>query len=295
MQSEPDMPIDLAQGLPYLLLWSALGATMFPRARSGWKFLAGISVVTAFLAGIVEWQGLAIIAVFAGACLGATRSTFPTPVRALSWSILVTFAVALAAHRVPGINNLVVFEEVAVSRSAQLYTLYWSYDKALVGVLLYAICVQPQQRTAWRGTIAVTATLAVLTPISVVVPALLTGFVAWDPKLPTILVMWIPANLLITCLAEEAFFRGLLQGNLSRILQGRIPSASLVAILVAAISFGAVHIGGGLSYALLATLAGIGYGTAYHLTQRVEASILVHFFLNLVHLTLFTYPFLAPN
>ena len=53
------------------------------------------------------------------------------------------------------------------------------------------------------------------------------------------------------------------------------------------------HIGGGIAYAALATLAGIGYGAAYHVTQRVEASLLVHFALNLAHLLLFTYPFVA--
>ena len=48
-----------------------------------------------------------------------------------------------------------------------------------------------------------------------------------------------------------------------------------------------------LTYVLLSTLAGVGYGAAYHVTGRVEAGMLVHFLLNLTHLFLFTYPFAA--
>ena len=50
-----------------------------------------------------------------------------------------------------------------------------------------------------------------------------------------------------------------------------------------------------MTYVLLATLVGIGYGAGYHLTGRVEVSILVHFTLNLARLLLFTYPFTAQG
>ncbi len=107
--------------------------------------------------------------------------------------------------------------------------------------------------------------------------------------------MWVPANLLVTCVAEETFFRGILQRHLAGALRGRIPYGALVALLVAAAAFGTAHIAGGSAYAMLATVAAAGYGAAYQITQLVEASILVHFTLNLVHLTLFTYPFVASG
>ena len=268
---------------------------MFSRVRWGWPVFTGLSIAAAVIAGIVEWPGLAVIALFAGACLAAMRSTLSTAVRTLAWGVLVICTVALAAHRVPWINNVLVFDAVAVSPSAELYTLYWNYDKALAGVLLYGVCVQRQRRTPRSSAIVATAVAAVLTPALVVVPALAMQFVVWDPKWPVILVMWAPANLLVTCLAEETFFRGILQRHLAEALRARIPLAGLVALAVAAVAFGIAHIAGGIAYAVLATLAGIGYGAAYHVTQRVEASILVHFTLNLVHLTLFTYPFVASG
>lgn len=54
--------------------------------------------------------------------------------------------------------------------------------------------------------------------------------------------------------------------------------------------FGAAHLGGGVPMAALAGIAGLGYATVYAATQRIEASILVHFGLNATHFLLFTYP-----
>ncbi|MDE2661478.1 MAG: CPBP family intramembrane metalloprotease [Gemmatimonadota bacterium] len=119
------------------------------------------------------------------------------------------------------------------------------------------------------------------------------GYLAWDPKWPAILAAWIPSNLLLTCVSEETVFRGILQRHLGRALSGRVPASAFVALVVCAAAFGVVHIAGGMTYVLLATLAGIGYGAAYYATGRVEAGILVHFLLNLSHLILFTYPFAA--
>ena len=290
------MPMDLTSGLPFVLLWLALGTAMLPRVRWAWQALASLSIAAAAIAGIVEWAGLAVIILFAWACLAATRATLSTPVRTLAWAILVIGAIALAAHAVPWINSvLIVNAATASSPVAQPYTLFWNYDKALAGVLLYAACVQPQRRTEWSRAIVATATITVLTAALVVVPGMAAGLIVWGPKWPVFLLMWVPANLLVTCLAEEAFFRGLLQRHLAEALSTHVPSAGLVALFVTAAAFGIAHIGGGVAYAALATLAALGYGAAYHVTERVEASILVHFALNLGYLVLFTDTLIASS
>ena len=53
------------------------------------------------------------------------------------------------------------------------------------------------------------------------------------------------------------------------------------------------HLAGGWRYAALAAIAGLGYGWAMRRTGRLEAAVLTHFGLNLVHLLLFSYPALA--
>jgi len=287
------MTVEFTDALPYFLLWMALGAAVSPDGHRGGAILIALSLAAAFVAGIVAWAGLAVLALFSGASLAAVQPQFPTALRTLAWGTVLVLAVSLAMHEIPWIHNVLVLDAVSVSAAAADYTLYWNYDKGFAGVVLYAVCVQPQAGTEWKRVAAATGAIALLTMVVVGMPAAAAGFVSWDPKWPAILGVWVPANLFLTCVAEEAFFRGLLQRHLGRALRGRVRVPALAALLVAAVAFGVAHIAGGTTYVLLAAVAGVGYGAAYHLTGRVEASILVHFTLNLVHLVLFTYPFAA--
>jgi len=271
------MTVDFAYALPYLLLWVALGVAMFPVRRFVGPAFIALSLAAGVGAGIIEWGGVAVLALFAGSCMAAVRLELPAALRTLAWSVVVILALALASHQIPWIRNVLVLDGVSVSAAAVDYTPSWNYDKGFAGVLLYSVCVQPQGATRWNRAIVATGTVAILTQVLVGVPAMAIGFVAWDPKWPAILGVWVPANLLRTCVAEETFFRGLLQRRLREALRGRVPAPALVAILVGAVAFGIAHVAGGTTYVLLATLAGIGYGAAYGLTGRVEASILVHF------------------
>ena len=64
--------------------------------------------------------------------------------------------------------------------------------------------------------------------------------------------------------------------------------------LVSSILFGFAHFAGGLQYILLATIAGGFYALAYLRAGRfVASSVLTHFWVNLLHILLFTYPALA--
>jgi hypothetical protein len=104
--------------------------------------------------------------------------------------------------------------------------------------------------------------------------------------------LFAPINLFFTCLAEEAFFRGFVQQELSRV--GSRPAlAAGAALIIGALLFGLAHFAGGLNYVLAATVAGLGYGWAFMRTQRIEAAMAVHFGVNAVHFLLFTYPRLA--
>lgn len=287
------MAVDFTHALPYLLLWAAFGVAMLTSRRSVALAFAALSLAAGMAAGIVEWAGLAVLLLFSGVCLAAVRPEFSRIHRTLAWGAVVILTAALATNLVPWIHNVLVLDSVYVSPSSADFMLYWNYDKGFAGILLYLVCVQPQQNTPWRRAIFATGALAILTTVVTLGTATAVGYTAWDPKWPTILGVWIPANLLLTCISEETIFRGILQRHLGRALRGRAPAPALVALLVCAAAFGVVHIAGGTTYVLLATLAGIGYGAAYHVTGRVEAGILVHFLLNLTHLFLFTYPFAA--
>src|SRR5437868_3760189 len=104
--------------------------------------------------------------------------------------------------------------------------------------------------------------------------------------------MWAITNLLFVCMAEEAFFRGFIQKNLALMMK-KIRYGDYLALLIASFLFGLAHYAGGTKYAILATVAGMGYGWVYLTAKRIEGSILTHFGLNLTHFLFFTYPALA--
>lgn len=70
-------------------------------------------------------------------------------------------------------------------------------------------------------------------------------------------------------------------------------SGQKLALGVAAVLFGLAHFAGGVKYVMLATVAGWGYGAVVQRTGCIEAGILTHFLVNLIHFFCFTYPALT--
>ena len=286
------MTIDFTYALPYLLLWVALGFAMFAGPRLAGPIFLALSLAAGVVAGIVDWAGVAVLALFAGSCLAAVRTEFPKALRALSWGVVVILAVALAMHQMPGINNILVLDGVSVSALSAEYTLYWNYDKGFAGVVLYSVCVQPQESTSWKRAIAATGTIAVLAGVVVGVLAMAAGFVAWDLKWPAILGVWVPAIAGVDMLAEEtSSAEGPHDTQWDRATR-RVSEPALAALLAPRRRVRARTSCAGNSIRWLAR-ARASATPAYHLTGRVEASIVVHFLLNLAHLVLFSYPFVG--
>ncbi len=121
--------------------------------------------------------------------------------------------------------------------------------------------------------------------------ALHTGFVKWEPKWPHIGWLWALDNLLLVAFAEEALFRGYIQGGIVHLLNHR-PYAQWVGFIAATILFGLAHFQGGVQFMALAGIAGLGYGLAYRF-GGLQSAMLTHFGLNLVQFGLFTYPMIA--
>lgn len=85
---------------------------------------------------------------------------------------------------------------------------------------------------------------------------------------------------------EEFLFRGLIQNLLSATLRSEVAG-----LLVASVIFGLAHLNNGgfpnWRYALLATFAGLAYGSAWRKTRSIFASALVHAGVNTLWFALF--------
>lgn len=208
--------------------------------------------------------------------------------------LFVMMAISLALHWLPGFDNAPVYLGVRFTPDATPFTMYLNLDKPLIGFWLLLTCPWIACTYALRRGASAMA-VAVALPLTAVVclgGAWAAGMLAWAPKWPAQAWVWALNNLLLVSLTEEALFRGYLQGGLQRWLR-RLPQGDTLALVLAAGLFGLTHLGAGWQWALLAGLAGAGYGLAYRYGGLLAATA-THFGLNLVHFAGFTYPQLAP-
>ena len=204
------------------------------------------------------------------------------------------FALALALHKIPGFANPLIFNALPYSADAPPLMLYANFDKGAAGlVLLYFFCLNTHAAMSLGKMLSWIMPVTILSCTAVMGCALALGMIRPELKFSSVSPVFLAVNLLFTVVAEEAFFRGMLQRYSHMLLQycgiSHRPSA-VMAVGIAALFFGLAHWGGGTNYALLAMLAGMGYGWAYARTNRIEAAILVHFAVNAVHFIGFTYP-----
>lgn len=202
--------------------------------------------------------------------------------------LFLLLAIALSIHWLPGFFSERVIAAQRFSPDAAPFSMYLNLDKPLIGFWILLVCpwllpIIPAKQ-AFK-----TAVLAVITTCAVCITAAVgMGMIGWSPKWPAQSPLWLINNLLLVTLTEELLFRAYIQGGLQQLFR-RVPAGRTLALCLAALLFGLAHLGGGWQWALLAGVAGIGYGLAYRF-GGLQAAVVTHFSVNLLHFSLFTYP-----
>lgn len=283
--------------VPFVLLGLAIAAVWLPPIRLGqrrlpiWRpaFIAaiGVALVTDVLAG----PGLTAL-VFLGALLWVAQRA---AAKALSIPCTVAgalLALALALHLLPGFANPVAIAGVRLTADAAPYWQRLNFDKGAAGLLVLALTARRAATIhEWRAALRIGTLAAVVTAFLIASAGIAMSHFAPAPKLPAVALTFLFTNLFFTCIAEEAFFRGLIQEPLHQFAQAR-PRLRWMPVAAAGLAFGAAHAAGAPAGAALASIAGFGYAGAYALTRRVEAAIFAHFGVNAIHFFTFTYPHL---
>jgi uncharacterized protein len=284
------MPLTFALlGLAAIAVWG--GAASSARWREWpWRLLLLASALAAVHEGFMDQRGLPVAVALWGAAELYQHSAGRRS--RLAWGVVaLLIAAALATHRVPGFAPHLVADGMRLSPASAEMSLKAHFDKAFAGVLLLAcFCAHARNLSDWRRALGIGLIAGAATALVVIGLALAAGAVRYDPNLPSITLQWMAINLVLTCVFEEALFRGIVQDRLSRIVANRL-SFKWLPLLAASVLFGFAHGAGGPVLIVVATMAGVGYGLACAISGRVEAAIVAHFTLNSLHFLFFTYPY----
>lgn len=284
-----DLPVALAGGV-FLL---AIAALWLPSTQA-WVIVLAVALAVGLWGGLITVVALVPVALLALTCFVALRwrrrhEFFA--VRVLVLVLVGVLSLLLALHVLPGFHNPPLLLSLRLGEHGAPYDQHLNVDKALVGLLILGIGVQRLHRlTDWARMLRIAAPVMLGTLVVVMGLGLALGYTRPDPKWTWFFFPWAVVNLLVTCAAEEAFFRGFLQRTLAGAL-ARLQYGRAAALVIAALAFGLAHVAGGVAYIVLATFAGLGYGLAFLLTRRVEAAVLTHFAVNATHFLLFSYPY----
>ncbi|MCI5223123.1 MAG: CPBP family intramembrane metalloprotease [Candidatus Electrothrix sp. AR4] len=259
-----------------------------------WHIFCIAALGCGLLFGNVQLSGLFAIAILGISCYCAASELYTKSVRIIAGTVMLVLSVGLSLHVVPGFSNPKVVANIILSKGGIPYSKYLNFDKIFVGLFVLGFTCKNLLSTpqAWKRMLKQAAPISGTIIIVLLFMSFVLGYVRLEPKWSAIFWFWAWTNLLFTCIAEEALYRGIIQRFLIAGL-AKYRYGATVGLVLAAVLFGLMHYPGGIKYVLLSTVAGIGYGWTYLRTQQIEASILTHFLLNLLHFVFFTYPALA--
>lgn len=253
-------------------------------------FIVLLITTISTIKGMLEWKALLIIITYVSLIVFFTFSKYKN-IKPIIATIIIIISLALISHRLPGFHNIPIYDAIKLESNSSPFSMWLSFDKAYIPLLFIYYFNQHNKKLGLQKSLYKTSIIAVCAILTLLIPAFLVHYIQFSPKIPAILPMWLAFQVLVV-LCEEGFFRGFLQNYLQDALKN-IKYGAVIGLLIANIPFAAIHYHGGMIYVFLSFIAGLFYGLAFMLTKRVEASMIVHFSVNLTHILLFSYPSLA--
>lgn len=242
------------------------------------------------LLGSIPILNLSLLPLFVGMLFGITSKRLSkTHIKILLWFTAVITGLFIAIYRPSGFNYPTMLHDILLYEDGTPFTLRLNTCKAIGGylVIIWLLdCTRRQtQQQSWMPSLVVAGTGILV----VVALANIVFDVSWRPKFPRETFHFIAVNLLVTVVAEEAFFRLLIQVQLSNFFAHK-PWGKWLALIVTSLLFALSHSTQLGSAFILFFIAGTIYSFVYMYTKRLEIAIAVHFGVNITHFLLLDYP-----
>jgi uncharacterized protein len=255
-----------------------------------------IALATALISGVINFISSLIILLFGFLIYSFYQKKLSSPYKIFIYFGIFIITILSFLHQLPGINNIEFLTNIKLSKNSSNFDLWLNFDKPLIAIFLLFFIYNPPRKFSDYKNIFI-QTLKLFAPLLIILLALGTygNFLVFDPKFPSfeITFLWLIKMIFLTIFAEEFFFRFFIQNSVILLFKNSkyfSKNPQIIGLTFTSILFGLTHFSQGFIFILLATICGFFYGLIFIRTKYIEASILLHFLINLTHFIFFSYP-----
>lgn len=257
-----------------------------------WLPLFAIGFLLCFWSGNVNVMALIPIGVLA-LCHGILTRDIGSFFRLFVVMIAAIVSFGLIFHFIKGFQNIQLLSGWYMTKDATPMSLYLNFDKPLIGLFVLTFTL-PLIQTSRQLAKVLAAALpwGIMTVVILMGLGNYLGIVIFDPKIPSITLLWLFINLFLVTIPEEAFFRGFLVKEIATNLKNSF--SGILAIVVVALLHALTYLlyMPDFTFFLATFVASILYGGIFIITGAIESAIIVHYMVNIIHFFFFTYPML---
>lgn len=255
-----------------------------------------IALATALISGVINFISSLIILLFGFLIYSFYQKKLSSPYKIFIYFGIFIITILSFLHQLPGIDNIEFLTNIKLSKNSSNFDLWLNFDKPLIAIFLLFFIYNPPRKFSDYKNIFI-QTLKLFVPLLIILLALGTygNFLVFDPKFPSfeITFLWLIKMIFLTIFAEEFFFRFFIQNSVILLFKNSkyfSKNPQIIGLIFTSILFGLTHFSQGFVFILLATICGFFYGLIFIRTRYIEASILLHFLINLTHFIFFSYP-----
>lgn len=259
-------------------------------------FIAFIATIMMLISGNINYISLVIISLFIILIFKYKSKLKVKKIEDIhKWFFIVILTIVIMSffHEIPYFYNWNIISKYSINGNKE-FSLWLNFDKYIFIYILYLFFTNKTTPLPYNNQKIKNSQIIlffIITIFFLTILSLLLKMVEFDYKIDEILVIWAINNLLITCVAEELFFRGFFQNNLTKYLI-KFKYKDSASILITSIFFGAMHLIS-WKFAIVAFFASIFYCLIFKITKDIRYSIFLHFIVNFIHFVFFSYPFLV--
>jgi|APGre2960657423_1045063.scaffolds.fasta_scaffold79215_1 hypothetical protein len=258
--------------------------------------LFAFALLTGLIGGVVNFISCSIILLFGLLIYSFYQKKFPSLYRVFIYFGIIIIAILSFLHQLPSINNIELLTNIKLSKNSSNFDIWLNFDKPLIAIFILFFVYNPPRKFSDYKNIFI-QTIKLFAPLLIILLALGTfgNFLVFDLKFPNfeITFLWLVKMIFLTIFAEEFFFRFFVQNSVILLFKNSkyfSKNSQIIGLIFTSILFGLTHFSQGFTFILLATICGFFYGLIFIRTRYIEASILLHFLINLTHFIFFSYP-----